>query len=207
MRAARFAGWRLLFLLAAPVLLAGGIKHPMGMMATMLADPDWVPAHVLLLAGCVALFAGVIAFGRTAGREPPMRTWVRLAALGALLQCAAMTVHTAGVLDRVNLESGTPTPLLSMHRWLSIIIHPVFGLTMVGLIVAGARQRVLGSVWIAWIGIAGALGLGAANPLGFAGIEWAGRLYFLLAFLVGWLILTALWPDPVMPAPGPRPTG
>jgi hypothetical protein len=169
-------------------------------MAVMLADTHWIPAHLLLLTAYASLLAGLVAFARATGPAAPIRPWVLLAVLGTSLQCVEMAVHTAAVLDRTHLATGAAAPWVTAHRWLSTLLHPVFGLTLATFIVAGARLRALGAPWIAWIGVVGALGLGAANPLGFAGVTWAGRLYYLLPCLVAWLILTAIRPQPRPPS-------
>ena len=57
--------WRPFFIVSALLLMAGGPQHPGGTMAEMLANPKWIPAHSLLLAGFVTLLAGLLLYGRT----------------------------------------------------------------------------------------------------------------------------------------------
>jgi hypothetical protein len=54
---------------------------------------------------------------------------------------------------------------------------------------------VLGSPWIAWIGILGALAEGLAAPaVLLTEIPWAPILFPLFLLFAIWLILAALWP-------------
>ena len=53
----------------------------------------------------------------------------------------------------------------------------------------------LGSPWIAWLGILGAAAHGAAPPLVvLLEVEWATFLFRLLLLFALWLVLAALWP-------------
>lgn len=71
-------------------------------------------------------------------------------------------------------------------------------ITVVGLILAGVRDRVLGSRWIAWLGVIGAVAFGAAPFLVVVlQIGWAPIL-FPIGMLIGvWLILAAVWPSKI----------
>ena len=187
--------WRLFFILSALFMVAGGPRHPGGTMAEMLAHPDWLPSHVLQLAGFVSLLVGLILYQRTVALPDRTRTWVGLAVLGTALQAIEMAVHTAASLDHPNLLAGRATPVLTTHLWLSVVLYPIFGLTLVGLIVAGVRDRVLGSVWIAWMGILGVLAHAAAAPLVvLLRIERARMLFPLLILFALWTLLVGLWP-------------
>jgi len=84
---------------------------------------------------------------------------------------------------------------LTTHLWLSVVLYPIFGLTFVGLIVAGVRDRVLGSVWIAWMGIVGALAHASAAPVVvLLKVERARSLFPLLILFALWTLLAGLWP-------------
>lgn len=197
----RFEWWRSLFILAGGLILAGGPRHPGGTMAEMLANPEWIPAHTLMLAGFVALLAGLV----VVSREPlsnAMRRSVRLAVAGAALQTLEMAVHTVAAFDHANLMAGRPTPILSTHVALSVVAYPLFAAAMIGFIVAGARERAIGSRWIAWLGIIGAFGHGVAAPLTIlTNFAWARLLFPLLTALALWMVVAALLPRrfPVSP--------
>jgi len=164
-------------------------------MAEMLAHPKWVPAHALMLAGFLALLAGLILYQRSIALPDRTRRWVRLAAVATALQAVEMAFHTAAFVDHANLVAGRATPVLTTHLWLAVVLYPVFGLAVVGLIVAATRDRALGSPWIAWLGILGALAHGAAAPLTIlTAIPWARMLFPFLILLALWLLLAALWP-------------
>jgi hypothetical protein len=164
-------------------------------MAEMLAHPDWVPSHALTVAGFVSLLVGLILYQRSVSLPARTRTWVGLAVLGTALQAVEMVFHTAASIDHLNLVAGRATPVLTTHLWLSVVLYPIFGLTLVGLIIAGVRDRVLGSVWIAWMGILGALAHASAAPLVLLlKVERARILFPLLVLFALWTLLAGLWP-------------
>lgn len=195
MSSPRFGLWRVFFALSALFILAGGPQHPGGTMAEMLAHPKWVPSHTLLLAGFLALLAGLILYQRGVALPDRTRRWVRLAMIGTALQALEMVFHTAAVVDHANLVAGRGTPVLTTHLWMAIVLYPIFGLTVAGLIVATARDRTLGSPWIAWLGIVGALAHGAAAPLVVQfEVQWARILFPMVMLLALWMLLAAFWP-------------
>ena len=197
MTTSRSGLWRLFFILSALFLLIGGPQHPDGTMAEMLAHPDWVPSHALTVAGFVSLLVGLVVYQRSVVLPDRTRTWVRLAVLGAALQAVEMVFHTAASVDHLNLVAGRATPVLTIHLWLSVVLYPIFGLTLVGLIIAGVRDRVLGSVWIAWMGICGLVAHALAAPLVvLLKIEKARILFPFLVLFALWVLLAGLWPLP-----------
>ncbi len=189
------SSWRLCFILAALFILIGGPQHPGGTMAEMLTHPKWVLSHLLVLAGFVALLVGLLLYQRATSLPSRTQRWLRFAIIGTVLQAIEMVFHTAAVVDHHNLIAGSATPVLTTHLWLAVIFYPIFGLTLAGFIIAGMRDRVLGSAWIAWLGILGVLAHGAAPPLVILlNIEGARILFpFIMGFAL-WLILAALWP-------------
>ena len=195
MREVRSFGWRLCFVLAAILLLMGGGQHPNGTMAEMLAHPAWVRSHLLMLAGFVALFVGLIVLFGRAALPDRTRRWTRYAAIGTALQAIELAFHTAAVVDHANLMADHPTPVLTTHLWLTALLYPVFAVTFVGFVIVVTREGVLGSRWTSWIGIAGAVAHGAAALLVVAlGIEDAEFLFPLLTLCAIWLLMVGLWP-------------
>jgi nitrate reductase NapE component len=196
MRLPRFGLWRPCFVLSALFILVGGPRHPRGTMAEMLGHHDWVLAHVLMLAGFVALLFGLILYSRGAVVPDRTRKWIRFAVIGTALQVVEMVMHTVSVVDHANLVAGRATPVLSTHLGLAVVFYPIFAATIVGLILAGMRDRSLGSPWIGWLGILGAVAHGAAAPLVILfKIDWARNLFPGVAVLALWLLLAALWPS------------
>jgi hypothetical protein len=187
--------WRGCFLLAAAFILTGGPQHPGGSMAQMLAHPKWVIAHVLVLGGFLALFAGLALYGRGGVLPERTRRWRRIAIVGTALQAVEMVFHTISYVDHGHLVAGEPTPVLTIHLTLAFILYPVFGVTMAGFILATARERTLASPWIAWLGLIGVVAHGAAPPL-VLGFGWTGaRILFPMVMLFAfWLVLAAVWP-------------
>ena len=187
--------WRPLFILSALALLVGGPQHPGGTMAEMLAHPAWVRSHAIVLLGFVLLLIGLILYRRSNAWPDRTSRWARWAIIGTALQAVEMALHTAASVDHANLVAGNPTPVLTTHLRLAVVLYPAFSLSFIGLVIAGVRDRTLGSRWIAWLGILGALAHGAAPPLvGGLGIEDARILFPLLILVALWLLLAALWP-------------
>lgn len=195
MRVSSTIAWRLCFVLAALFLLVGGPQHPGGTMAEMLAHPAWVRSHVWMLAGFVALLAGIVLFARSMSLPDRTRRWARYAAIGAALQAFEMVFHTAAVVDHANLVAGHSTPVLTTHLWLTVVCYPVFAVTLIGFIIAGVRDRVLGSRWFTWLGIAGAAAHGTAALLVvLLELEQFRFLFPLITLFAIWMLLAALWP-------------
>ena len=187
--------WRVLFLLGAIALFVGGPMHPGGTMAQMLADPSWVPGHAIVLAGFLALLGGLVVYRR--GRSLPEGTdrWSRYAVVGTALMAIEMAVHTAAAVDAGNAAVGLATPVLTTHLWMARTLYPVFGVLMAAFIVAAARERTLGSRWIAPLGVFGALAWGAAPPAAtWLGPQWALLFPVGLLTLALWILLAGLWP-------------
>jgi hypothetical protein len=195
MNKARLHPWRICFVIAAAGILGGGPRHPGGTMAEMISHPDWLLSHVLVLAGFVALLAGLILFARSAAPPDGTRRWTRLAIIGTALQVVEMIFHTAAMVDHGNLVAGRATPILTTHLVLAVLLYPVFAITIIGFIAAAARERTLGSRWIAWIGVLGAAAHGAAPPLVVGLGDERFRILFPMVVLFAlWMLLTALWP-------------
>ena len=187
--------WRVCFVLFAVLIAAGGPQHPQGTMEQMLANRMWVPAHSLLFAGFVALLIGLIALGRGPLLPPRTRRWLRWAIIGTAVQAVEMALHTAAAVDAANLVAHRPTPILTTHLALAVPAYPFFAVTLIGLIVVSARERTLGSPWIAWIGVIGAAAHGASAPLVVAfNVHQAGVLFPLLLLVALWALLAAFWP-------------
>lgn len=188
--------WRVCFIVAALLMMAGGPQHPGGTMAEMLADPKWIPAHLLILAGIVTFLVGLLLYRQSTALPRATQRWLRFAIIGTVLQIIEMAMHTAAVLDHHHLVAGQATPVLSTHLWLAVFFYPIFGLTITGFIIAGFRDHVIGSPWIGWLGIAGVLANGAAPPLVILlEIEGARILFTLILLFAVWLILAGLWPS------------
>jgi hypothetical protein len=196
--------WRPFLALCGIFILIGGPRHPGGTMAEMLAHPDWVPSHGFQLVGYVSLVIAILLYGRAGALPRRTRRWSGIALAGAVLQVVETAFHTAAVLDAENLVAGAATPVLTIHLRLTPVIYPLFAITTTGLIVAGARDRALGSWWIAWLGIAGVVAQGAAGLFvaGF-GLDQLRILFPGIALFALWTVLAALWPARRAAAPVP----
>lgn len=185
--------WRPAFILSALLLMVGGPQHPEGTMVEMLAHPTWVQAHGLMLAGFVFLFVGLLLFRTNPSLPDRTQRWARYALVGTALQVVEMVLHTAAVVDHANLAAGDPPPVLTTHLVASLIFYPVFSATVVGLIVVAARDGVLGSPWISWVGVVGLAANGIAPALVASGFDDARFLFRLLMLFAVWLVLSSVW--------------
>ena len=192
--------WRGALLLTGVGILVGGPQHPRGSMAEMLGHPDWVQAHLWVLLGFVALVAALLLHRRQLALPARSARWTRVALWATALQAVEMVLHTAAVVDHAHLVAGHSTPVLSAHLAMSLVAYPVFGLAAAAWIVATARDGSLGSPWVAWLGIAGALAHGAAPPLVVGlGIAQARWLFPMVMAFALWCVLAAVWPVRVAP--------
>jgi hypothetical protein len=189
------AAWRGLFAAGGAAISVGGSMHPGGSMAEMLAHPDWFPSHALVSLGFACITAGLWLWGRE--RALPQRSgrWWRIALAATLVQTLDMLLHTSAMVDHAHLVAGEPTPVLATHLVMTAIVYPIFALCTIGFIVAAARDRVLGSRWIAWLGIVGAVGHGLAGPLvAIWDVGWARPLFPLIVLVALWYMLAACLP-------------
>jgi hypothetical protein len=186
--------WRVCFVLGAVLISIGGPQHPRGTMVEMLHDPKWVSSHAWILAGFAAVLIGLWLFGQ-APQPERTRRWVRLALIGTVLQTLEMAVHMMSSVDHANLVAGRSTPVLWTHLVMAVVIYPLFAASMIGLMLTAARERTMGSRWVAWIGILGALGHGLSAPLVVAlNLAWARMLFPMIMLYALWLLLAAVWP-------------
>ena len=187
--------WRGLFLAGGLFLAAGGPRHPAGTMLEMLQHQDWFISHFLVTIGYALMAAGLFAFSRTAANTAALQRWTKLAIAGTVLQTVEMIVHTAAMVDAGHLAAGHSTPVLSTHLAMSVLFYPVFGVTSALFFYKAMRERAAGSIWFAWIGIAGTLANGIAPIL--VGVFGWMEARILFAFMIGiavYLILAAITP-------------
>lgn len=187
--------WRVWFVAAGVLMLAGGPRHPGGSMLDMLRHHDWFIAHALVTLGYGAMIAGLVAFSRTAANTSAMKRWTSLAIGGTALQTVEMAVHTAAMVDAGNLAAGHATPVLTTHLAMSMVFYPLFGITSAAFFIQGMRERAIGSPWIVWIGVIGTVANGVA-PILVGAFGWM-EARILFAFMTGvaaWLLLAAVWP-------------
>jgi hypothetical protein len=195
--------WRILFIVAAICMGIGGPQHPRGESnAEMLADPVWFASHAWVCASFVAMLAGLVLFRRS--HAVPSRTgrWLKAAIVVTALETVEMALHTVAYVDLPNLLAGQSTPIYTTHMTMAMIVYPIFGVLFSAFILVAARERALGSIWIAPIGIIGALAHGAAGLLvvGF-GITSAGIGFPMIMLVMVWAFIAALMP--VRPAAVP----
>ena len=170
-------------------------------MAGMLADPAWIPAHSAIFVGLLLMTVGLVYFRRSTLTSAKMNRWLYFTIVLAVLETVEMGLHTmayvdAGALDAEALTAGLSTPVLTIHIWLATLIHTPFAVALIGLIWMGQRERVLGSPWISWLGIIGAVANGSVMWLVVVlEIPWAGILFPIGALATSlWFLLAGIWP-------------
>lgn len=187
------ATWRFGFVGAGLLILIGSPMHPGGTMEEMLADPRWLPGHLLVFAGFVSMTFGIVAL--RADAPVHLRSVLRLALFGTMLQAVEMFVHAMAYVDLGALREARSTPVLGTHLFMTPLFYPLFAATTIALIVRGAARRALGSWWIAPIGILGVAAHGLAGLLvGGFDVMWARPLFIGIAPTGLWLLLAGVWP-------------
>ena len=164
-------------------------------MAEMLAHPDWFLSHILQVVSFAAMALGLWMFGAGATLPRSTHRWLRLAIAGTILQTIEMVFHTWAMVDHGHLVAGEPTPILTTHLALAVIAYPIFAITGIGFVLAAARDRVLGTMWLAPVGVIGLLAHGLAAPLVVTFEIEAARVLFPMVVLVAlWMIVVAIMP-------------
>lgn len=202
--------WRVLMFVGALLVGGGGMQHPGGQMAEMLADPGWFQSHATATVGFLVLSLGMMLFRRTTAPASRTRWWAGIATVMLACEAVEMAVHTMAYVDapaaRIAMMSATgegpATPVLSTHLIMATIIYPITGLVLVGLMVAGMKEKALGSKWIVPLGFIGAVTHAVVMPLVYlANIGAAAILFPMITFLVLWFCLAAVWPVPRVATP------
>ncbi len=192
----KFAPWRILLALSGVLVLVGSMNHPRGGgMAQMLAHPDWWWSHAMLAVGFAALLVGLLLHRRDVELPPASDRWSKWAILGAALQTVEMVFHTAAAVDAAAYAAGETAPVFAIHMALTVLFNPLFSILMIGLIWVGARQRALGSMAIAWLGLLGAAAHGLAPILVVVlGLGQFAILFPMVMLFALYLVLVAFWP-------------
>src|SRR5713101_4647372 len=149
--------WRPTLALAGILLLIGGPLHPRAdttksfneSTALMLGNSNWPIAHALMLASYTLILLALTGLARHTDRPNSVRRVLRFAQVGAALSVVEIAFHLAAVVDRSNLMTGGPTPVLTTHMTLAVAAYPVLGLSLAALALQGARTRSLGGWTIA----------------------------------------------------------
>lgn len=192
----RVPGWRVALVASGLTMLAGGPLHPDAEagdslrveLATMTADPNWVPGHALLVAGTLLLVGGLVAARR-------QRAWPRAAARSLAVAIAALSlyavetvVHLAAAVDSSALEHGQAAPVAFTHIGLAAVLYPVSGLAVAHLATVLVREQRGTHRAVALLGVVGGLAHAASVPLTL--LEPDGE--FRPVFVAGGVLL-ALW--------------
>ncbi|MGY1808837.1 hypothetical protein ACI8AF_15825 [Blastococcus sp. SYSU D00669] len=169
----RTLGWRLALVAGGVALLAGGALHPDAdardslreELATMTADPAWVPGHALLVVGIVLVLTGLW----TAYRQ---RVWPRttdralvVAVVAFALYAVETVVHLAAAADAHALHHGDAAPVAFTHIGLAAVLYPLSGAALVVLAVTLGRALGGAARFAAVPGVVAGLAHAASVPL------------------------------------------
>lgn len=194
--------WRALFVVGGLIYFIGAFFHPRGMtMSDMLVDPQWIPSHAGVFFGLLLLTLGLVSFRRTVPPSSSLRTWLTVTLVLAVLQLVEMALHTmayvdAGALTPGAFHGGMTTPVLTLHLWVATLTFTPFAIALLGFIWTGQRERLLGSPWVGWLGMLGAVAYGIVMLLVFIfQVEGSGVLFPIAHLLVPlWFVLAGVWP-------------
>jgi hypothetical protein len=131
----------------------------------MLADPNWVPSHALMLASFALLLLGFIGLSRSELMAGRLATLTRVAIVGAAVGVVEGILHLAAVGDTAALKSGAPTPVLNAHLAMAVVAYPAMGLPFAALALFGGLSRVLTHPVVGAIGVLGGISHGIAAPI------------------------------------------
>lgn len=195
--------WRALFVVGGLFYFVGAFFHPRGMsMSEMLVDAAWVPSHSAVLVGFILITLGLAHFRHTVPVSSAMNRWLTATFVLAIFQIIEMGLHTlayvdAGALSHGDFHGGMSTPVLTTHIWLSTLAFTPFAVAFLGLIWRGMKERVLGSSWILWLGVIGALAYGSVMWFVLIFEVPGSGILFPIAHLAVplWFILAGLWPS------------
>jgi hypothetical protein len=155
--------------------------------AHMLADPRWVPAHALLLAGFALMVPGVLSIVRDESLSGTVRKIARVALAGAVLSVVEAVFHLASASEATALAKGGSAPIVQIHLQLARIAFPLIGVSIAALAIVGARSRAMTHPLVATIGVVGGLMHGLSAPI----VVTSQNQHFSVLFMGG--ALMAIW--------------
>ncbi|MGQ0574100.1 MAG: hypothetical protein ACT4RN_07825 [Pseudonocardia sp.] len=161
--------WPWLLLVAGVIGLLGSLLHPVGdptlsgvaAEAAELADPLWVPSHVLILVFAALLVPGLLGLARSGVLSGAARTVALIAGCAAVPFVVESIPHLLAATDHHALLAGQPTPFLTAHSVTAGIVYPLVTFPIAALALLGGRRlahpvcNVLGAVGAVAFGIAG----------------------------------------------------
>lgn len=165
--------------------LLGGLWHPQedealagaAQTSAWLADPAWVPAHLVLLLAEVLLVVGLVGLlraGPTLAAPARAAGWAATAA--AVLWVAEGVPHVLAAGDAHAVAAGHATPSFGLFQSLSVLVYPLVGLSVCGLAVLAGRR--LTHPALTAVAVVGGLAYAAAPVLeGVLGISVLDPLY------------------------------
>jgi hypothetical protein len=166
-------GWRIALVASGVLAAAGGPMHPSSdasdpmrdELATMTADPSWVPGHSLLAVAAVLMALGLWGAWRTRAWPHAGRV-VAVAAVAVSVYVLETVAHLAAVVDSEELASGEAAPVAFTHLTMAAVLYPITGVAIVALAITLARKQWRGAAKaLAVPGVVGGVAHASAVPL------------------------------------------
>jgi hypothetical protein len=150
--------------------VAGALLHPdqdpslngPTAIADWIADPFWMPSHILILLAALLFAPGLLGLTRSGLLAGAARTTAWVAAAVSVLYVIESVPHLLAPIDHSAVLSDGATPFLNGHQFGSLLVYPLFGFSVAALAFLSGRRLVHPAV-----GVLGALG---AVAFGFAPI-------------------------------------
>ena len=154
----RTHGWRVALVLSGIAMLIGAPRHPESEasdglrdeLATMTADPDWVLAHVFVVASTLLLAVGLAAAYRTRAWPSRTRRALGVAAVVVSLYTVEAVFHLAAAVDSQALQHGDFAPVAFTHILLSVVLYPLTGVAVFALALSSSRPGEGPGSWPRW---------------------------------------------------------
>lgn len=140
--------WRVVLVMSGLLIIAGGRMHPDAEatdsireeLATMTADPLWVPGHALIALGTIGI-VGVLWWARSRGIWAGTGRALTAAAIAMSLYAVETVFHLAAAADAHNLAHGHAAPVAFTHVGLSVLLYPLSGAALAWLGISLIRTQ------------------------------------------------------------------
>lgn len=134
---------------SATTFVLGGLLHPVQSpnpssaerLAAWIGDPMWIPSHTFILVTGFLLVPGLLGLLDTRSRlSTGTRRAGKVAVVAAALWAVESLPHLCATTESAAAAAGRPTPILDTHQLMSLLVHPLLGLSVATLAVLGGRR-------------------------------------------------------------------
>lgn len=149
MNALRTHLWRITLVASGVLLAVGGPMHPESdakdslreELATMTADPRWVPGHSIIVVSTFLLATGLWLVRRDRAWPERVQRTLAFAATAVSLYVVETVAHLAAASDSHALAHGEAAPVAFTHIGLSVVLYPLTGIAVFALALSFARAQ------------------------------------------------------------------